>query len=77
MSKIYHKEHCQSVIRQVHKLDKIVIILTGQHAFKYSVTIKKNNSNKSLVFANRTLAIKEISKLKKQYKQFGDCNFHY
>lgn len=77
MSKIYHKENCQSIVRQVYKLDKIVIILAGQHAFNYSVTIKKNNSSKSLIFANRNLAIKEISELKKQYKKFGYCNFHY
>lgn len=45
MSKTYHKERCQSVIRQVHKLGKIVIILAGQHAFSYSVTIKKTRIN--------------------------------
>lgn len=76
--KTYHKEKCQSVVRQVHKLnDKIVIILVGQHAFKYTVTIKKQDCNKSLTLVNRNLAIKEISRLKQQYKQFGDCNFHY
>lgn len=77
MSKIFHKENCQSIVRQVHKLGKIVVILAGQHAFSYSVTIKKNDSNKTLILANRNLAIKEISELKKQYRQFGDCNFHY
>lgn len=75
--KTYHKENCQSIVRQVHKLGKIVVILAGQHAFSYSVTIKKSDSNKTLILANRNLAIKEISELKKQYRQFGDCNFHY
>lgn len=77
-NKIYHKERYQSVVRQVHKInDKIIIILVGQYAFKYTVTIKKQDCNKSLTLANRNLAIKEISMLKQQYKQFGDCNFHY
>ena len=77
MSKIYHKEHCQSIVRQVHELGKIVIILAGQHAFKYSITIKKPESTKSMTFCNRDNAIKEISNLKKQYRQFGDVCLRY
>lgn len=76
--KQYNQRNCQSCVRSVHKIGNIQIIVAGQYAFKYSVTIKRQNkTSKSLIFANRELAIKELFELKKQYKMFGDCNFHY
>lgn len=76
--KTFNKSNCQSVVRLTIKLnDKITIIMVGRHAFEYSVTIKRPKSIKSMTFKNRNAALNEIATLKKQYHQFGDCNFHY
>lgn len=72
----YHKNRCQNRIRSVIKLnDEIVIILTGKHAFEYTVTLIKKNKdyNKSITFSNRERAMSEISRLKSSYSKVGDC----
>ena len=76
--KTFNKSNCQSVVRLTIKLnDKITIIMAGRYAFEYSVTIKRPESIKSMTFKNRKDAMNEVTTLKKQYRQFGDCNFHY
>ena len=76
---MYNKRNCQSCVRQEHKLREgykpITLIVTGQYAFKWSVTIVKVNSSKSLTFPNRLACLAEVSRLKKMYKQFNDVNF--
>lgn len=72
----YHRNKCQNKIRSVIKLnDDIVIILSGKHAFNYTVTLIKKNKdyNKSITFANREGAMSEILRLKSSYSKVGDC----
>ena len=54
---MYNQANCHSYIRRYRKLDyglePVVVIVTGQHAFKWSVTIKKGNKMSTIRFDNR------------------------
>ena len=78
MSNNYHKEKCQSCVRKSCEMKNstmmVKIIVTGKHAFDWSVTVIKTNSAKTLTFKEgRVPALKEYNKLVQQFKQFGDC----
>lgn len=78
MARNYNKENCQSCIRKVYDLDsginKVRIIVAGQHAFKWSLTLIKRGEHKQLVLPNRTKALKELQQLLTQYRLVGDCS---
>lgn len=78
MAREYHKENCQSCIRKVRDLDsgvnKVRIIVAGQHAFKWSITLIKRGVCKQLVLPNRIKALEEFQRLLTQYRQVGDCS---
>lgn len=78
MAREYHKEKCQSCIRRVYDLDsginKVRIIVAGQHAFKWSLTLIKHGEYKQLLLPNRIKALKELQQLLTQYRQVGDCS---
>ena len=78
MSKSYHEEKCQSCVRKSCELNNpnmsVKIIVTGKHAFNWSVTVIKRSSVKTLSFkGGRVPALKEYNKLIQQFKKFGDC----
>lgn len=76
---MYNERNCQSSIRRKIVLDngliKRVIIVTGKHAFTWTIHLfKDNNDVKSLSFSNRCLALKRLSEMKKQFRLVGDVS---
>lgn len=76
---MYNKEHCQSCIRRCIDLEnsttKVRIIVSGKHAFAWTVTVIKEQTRKSLTFpTGRIAALHEYQRLQQQFKQFGDCS---
>lgn len=76
---MYNKQKCQSCIRKVcdleNKTTKVRIIVSGQHAFAWTVTLIKEQTRKSLTFpTGRVAALKEYQRLQQQFRQFGDCS---
>lgn len=75
--RIYHKEKCQSTVRRVITLDTglvpVTIIVAGKHAFNWSVTLVRLGIEKSLICSGRPEALKELQRLKTQYRLVGDC----
>lgn len=75
---MYNKQKCTSSVRRVVELSnsviKVKIIVTGKHAFAWSVTLIKDNYNKTLLFPSRVPALKEYQRLQSQFKQIGDCS---
>lgn len=63
----YHSENCDFRVRKVKK-DAInrIIILTGQHAFEYTIHIVSNDKKSvtSIKYSNRETAIKKYNKIK-------------
>lgn len=75
---MYNKQKCTSSIRRVSELNnsvtKVKIIVTGKHAYAWSVTLIKESYNKTLTFAGRIPALKEYQRLITQFRQVGDCS---
>lgn len=76
---MYNKSKCQSRIRRVCELKNhlisIKIIVAGQHAFSWSVTLIRNGVEKRLEFpGGRIPALKEYQRLQTQFRQVGDCS---
>lgn len=76
---MYNKQKCQSYIRRVCDLEnsttKVRIIVSGKHAFAWTITLIKETSRKSLTFpTGRLAALKEYQRLQQQFKMFGDCS---
>lgn len=73
----FNKRNCQTCVRLFVKLcngySTTQIIVTGQHAMEYTVTIIAPGYNKSLTFPKRLKALKEVGRLKSQYKSLGFC----
>ena len=74
----YKKENCQTLIRRVVTLSSkaltATITIAGTHAFEWSVNVTKSNGyNKTRSFAGRTSALEELSRLKRQFRELGDC----
>ena len=71
----YNKSSCQSCIRQVIVLDTgkelTKVIVTGQHAFQWTITIKSTNNMQSLTLPNRKACLKELTHIKQQYSNHG------
>lgn len=76
MSK-YNRIRCQSCIRESILLNNgysdTRIVVTGQHSFEYTVMVLAPGYNKSLIFPKRDKALKEVGRLKRQYKELGYC----
>ena len=76
---MYHKEKCSSCIRRVCDLKShlviVRIVVAGQHAFSWSVTLIRNGVEKRLEFpGGRIPALKEYQRLQTQFRQVGDCS---
>lgn len=71
----YNKLSCQSCIRQVIVLDTgkelTKIIVTGQHAFQWTITVKSIRGIQSLTLPNRKACLKELTHIKQQYRNHG------
>ncbi len=80
MARIFHKENCQSCIRRYVKLSSgvnvVELIVTGQHAFQWSVTIKKLNKISTCRFAGRQQALKEFNSIKSNYNKYGTVRMY-
>ena len=74
---MYNKQNCQSCIRRVVTLNSglipVKIIVAGKHAYSWSVTVIRLGIEKSLSFPGRIEALKELQRLKTQYRLVGDC----
>lgn len=72
---MYNKTKCQSCVRQVLTLDTekelVTIIVTGQHAFQWTLTVKSISGIQSLTLPNRLSCLTELAKLKRQYRNHG------
>lgn len=72
---MYNKRNCQSCIRQTIVLDtgaeSVKIVIAGQYAFKWSITVIKRNGIQSLVFQNRKQCLAELQRAKTQYRLNG------
>lgn len=79
-TRTFHKERCQSCVRRYKKLDKgaepVILIVTGQHAFAWSVTIQKQGKSSTLRLPNSTAALKEYNSLISTYNKNGTVR-HY
>lgn len=76
---MYNKSKCQSRIRRVldleNKTTKVRIIVAGQHAFSWSITLIRNGVEKRLEFPEgRIPALREYQRLQTQFRQVGDCS---
>ena len=71
----YNKNSCHSCIRQVLVLDegkeRIKIIVAGQHAFSWSITVISKQGAQSLILPNRLSCLQELTKCKQQYRNHG------
>lgn len=67
MAKNYHRERCQSCIR-MSIIDPIgrQIILTGIHAFEWSVAIISTDKITVTQFSNRVTATKEFNRYRRK-----------
>lgn len=65
--KKYNKENCQCLLRKV-SIDKLgrIIILSGQHAFQWSIIVKSECTLTITTYENRTIATKEFNRLTKK-----------
>lgn len=74
---MYNKQNCQSCIRRVITLNSglipVKIIVAGKHEYSWSVTVIRLGIEKSLSFPGRVEALKELQRLKTQYRLVGDC----
>lgn len=63
----YHRERCTSCVRMKTK-DTLGrdLILTGTHAFEWSISIISKDSIVKMEFRNRTEATKEFNKYRKR-----------
>ena len=72
---MYNKTKCQSCVRQVLTLDTgrelVTIIVTGQHAFQWTLTVKSIRGIQSLTLPNRLSCLAELAKVKRQYHNHG------
>lgn len=56
----YNKNHCTSSVRGVKRVGQLEYILTGTHAFQWTInTIFKKRVIKSITFQNRVSAMHE------------------
>lgn len=72
---MYNKTKCQSCVRQVLTLDTgketTKIIVSGKHAFQWTITVKSISGIQSLTFPNRLSCLTELAKVKRQYRNHG------
>lgn len=77
---MYNQANCHSYIRRYRKLDyglePVVVIVTGQHAFKWSVTIQKRNKMSTIRFDNRISALNEFNKVISNYNHYGTVRMY-
>lgn len=64
---IFHRENCASCIRDVAKdLLGRTLVLTGKHAFEWSLCICDENSTLTITYSNRAEARKEFNRRKEK-----------
>lgn len=65
--KHFHRENCQNLIRMAFT-DPIgrVIILSGIHAFEWTVTVFSGSAMTTITFSNRAEATKEFNRYRRK-----------
>lgn len=65
MKHTFHRENCESCIRDIAKdILGRTIVLTGTHAFEWSICICDGDSTLQITYSNRIKAQKEFNRLK-------------
>lgn len=68
--KVYHRENCDRVLRDIIvDIYGRKIILAGQHAFEWSITIVTRDRITKQVYPNGEIARKEFKKYKVKKKK--------
>ena len=73
---MFHRQNCSTKVRRyfragVHTPFPTNLIVTGRHAFEWSLAIQSSKTNDITTYPNRQLCLAAFSKAKEKY-QFGD-----
>lgn len=67
MSHTFHRENCESRVRDIAKdLLGRTIVLTGTHAFEWSICICDGDSTLKITYSNRAKARKEFNRIRRK-----------